>query len=441
MSKQRYSKSGPKSLLRRCLLSLIAVCSGLLVGCFTERAAKSEKLARVHIVDRNGLKETVSVQNRLDMYAKNDFLSPQPYRQVVRTYVSNADGKTPSKMTTYHENGQVAEYIELINGRAFGAYRSWHPNGMQSVEAFVIEGMGALDDLAKPSWVFDGKSCAWDPKGNLAAEFYYDKGKLTGNALYYYPSGQVSCICPYRDGAIEGEEVLYSKTGEVIGKTHYAQGKKEGPSFFRGDREIPPYSEAYCEGKLIEGEYVDFSGEKIAQIHQGCGVKAIFAEGALAEKREYRNGIEEGTMRYFTKDGGVINTIEVKEGLKEGEEWVYYPLEDNQGKKPKLYVQWHQGAIHGLSRSWYPNGNLESEREFCDNKKHGVSSAWYANGALRLIETYENDLLKTGAYYSKMGESIVSTVENGTGTVTLYDSEGRFLNTVEYDEGRPLPLQ
>ncbi len=441
MDKKSDDRGVRTALLRKHPLVLVVVCSGLLVGCFTERAAQSEKLARVHLVDRNGLKETVSVQNRLEMYAKNNFLDPQPYRQVVRTYVSHADGKTPSKITTYHENGQVAEYIELINGRAFGAYRAWHPNGVQSVEAFVIEGMGALDDLAKPSWVFDGKSCAWDPKGNLAAEFYYDKGKLVGNALYYYPSGQISSICPYRDGVIEGEEVLYSKTGEVLGKTHYVQGEKEGPAFFKGDGDVPPYFETYHAGKLIEGEYIDFSGEKIAHIHQGCGVKAIFAEGVLVEKREYRTGIEEGTMRYFAKEGYVVNTVEVKDGLKEGEEWVYYPLENNRGERPKLYLQWHQGAIHGLSRSWYPNGNLESEREFCDNKRHGISSAWYSDGTLRLIETYENDLLKEGSYYSKLGENIVSTVENGAGAATLYDSEGRFLNNVEYDEGRPLPLQ
>lgn len=406
------------------------------MGCSARKSA-DEELTRIHIIDRDGFKETISTPNRLELYASNDFLSPQPYREVRRTYGSNAQGKTVSKITAYHANGQVAEYLELLGGRACGAYRAWHANGVIGVEAFVIEGVGDLSEQAQKSWVFDGVNRAWDEKENVLAEIYYEKGKLQGHALYYYPNGQVNRDVPYDKGEIHGEELLYSDQGELKGKTLYLRGKKHGAAFFKGAKEVPPYSEAYREGLLIEGLYCDFSGQVISKIEGGEGIKAVFKEGKLIEKRDYRGGKEEGLVRCFDQHGDLINTFEVKEGIKEGEEWVYYSLTEGSAQ-PKLYLEWNQGVIHGICRSWYPNGALESEREMSENKKHGVASAWYLDGSVMFIEEYEANLLKKGSYRKKGDLEVKSTIENGKGVATLYDANGRFLKKVDYDRGSPL---
>jgi hypothetical protein len=55
-----------------------------------------------------------------------------------------------------------------------------------------------------------------------------------------------------------------------------------------------------------------------------------------------------------------------------------------------------------------------------------------------MIEEYENDQLRKGAYM-KRGEKLpVSTVENGEGTVTLYDAEGLFIKRALYHKGLPV---
>ena len=77
--------------------------------------------------------------------------------------------------------------------------------------------------------------------------------------------------------------------------------------------------------------------------------------------------------------------------------WIYYTEEKE--RQPKLYMQWQKGVIHGKCRSWYPNGNLESEREMCENKKNGIASAWYEDGSLMFIEEYHCDILQSGSYY------------------------------------------
>ncbi|MEM7175578.1 MAG: hypothetical protein AAF443_06610 [Chlamydiota bacterium] len=427
-------------LKKKVAFCFACLMSGLIVGCHTRQATSEKELTRIHIVDRDGFKETISVRDRLAMYANNDFLSPQPYQKVTRTYGSNAQGKTVSKVTAYHDNGHISDYLELINGRACGIYRSWHPNGQLAIEAFVIEGIGDLGAQAQQSWVFDGMSRAWDDRGSILAEIYYDKGSLQGNALYYH-NERIQRTVPYEKGMIDGQEELYNGLGKVVGTTTYRKGKKHGLALFKGSKEQPAYSEEYRDDLLIKGLYTDFSGENIAQIENGTGTKVIYKEGKLVEKQSFCNGLQQGMVRRFGKGGCLINTFIIKEEVKEGEEWIYYPLSGEGSPQPQLYLEWHRGLVHGTTRSWYPNGALESEREMCENKRHGVASAWYPDGSVMLIEEYENDLLMTGSYRKKSSMDVVSFVEKGRGTATLYDFNGRFLKKIQYDQGRPLASQ
>ena len=55
-----------------------------------------------------------------------------------------------------------------------------------------------------------------------------------------------------------------------------------------------------------------------------------------------------------------------------------------------------------------------------------------------MIEEYENDLLRRGTYMKRGEKTPVSTVENGDGTITLYDSEGFFIKRALYHKGLPV---
>ncbi|MBO6516459.1 MAG: hypothetical protein JJ975_07895 [Bacteroidia bacterium] len=39
-----------------------------------------------------------------------------------------------------------------------------------------------------------------------------------------------------------------------------------------------------------------------------------------------------------------------------------------------------QGGLEGVSKHWYPNGQLKEHRYYRDNRKHGFHQGWYANG-------------------------------------------------------------
>ncbi|MEM8727992.1 MAG: hypothetical protein AAGE99_04710 [Chlamydiota bacterium] len=392
-------------------------------------------MTSIQIVDRNGFKETISSIDRLATYEKTDFLVPQPYDKVVRMFVRNKDGKTPAKLTTYHDNGEPWQYLEVINGRASGIYREWHGNGVLRLDVRVIEGLGDLSQEAQLGWVFDGMSRAWDESGNLIAEIHYDRGILQGNANYYHTNGRVSRVIPYENGLIDGELIYYDEEGKVVGKTPYEKGKREGIATYKGDRIQPSYSEEYRDDRLIQATYHDFSGKIIERVEKGYGNKPVYKQGSLHSIREYRNGKSEGGVKLFDSYGYLKTLFHVKDGVKHGEEWVYYSSLGNQEPKPKLYIEWYEDKIHGICRSWYSSGILESEREIIDNRKDGMASAWYEDGSLMLIEEYEKDRLKKGRYMKKGESHPISSIENGEGTATLFDKDGYFLKRVFYQKG------
>jgi len=105
---------------------------------------------------------------------------------------------------------------------------------------------------------------------------------------------------------------------------------------------------------------------------------------------------------------------------------------------PKLFINWENDQLQGQIKTWYPSGQVESQRELHNNKKQGTSFAWYKNGDLMLTEEYENDLLVKGAYYKKGDKKAVSKIDSGKGVAYLHTPEGIFLKKINYEKGKPL---
>ncbi|HPE84807.1 MAG TPA: hypothetical protein PLO43_01335 [Chlamydiales bacterium] len=403
-----------------------------LMGC-SHHSNSENTISSIHIIDRNGFTETISSEERILRLQKNDYLAPQPYKKVTRTLKKNALGKIPSLLTTYHPNGQLWQYLEVLDGRALGVYHEFFPTGQKRLEAYVIEGEGDLSPSAQDDWIFDGKNLAWNEQGNLIAEISYRKGFLDGLSTYYHANGQIKRTVPYSSGKIEGTISHYDDKGNSVGIESFEKGQLHGITQFQGNGLCPPYREKYLQGKLIEGTYFDLSGQCIAEIRGGNGEKTIFENGTLAKKIEYKNGDPNGRIQLFSPEKILLSEHHIIDGKKHGEEWIYQA--DHQ---PKMLISWYNDEIHGTVKTWFANGLMESQREICHNLRHGHSFAWYADGSMMLHENYENGLLSKGSYMKKGGTDPVSTVKNGQGVATLHDADGFFLKKIEYKDGRPV---
>jgi antitoxin component YwqK of YwqJK toxin-antitoxin module len=408
----------------------------ILTGCASKAAQNTNDMATIQILDRNGFSETISAKERLGKYENTDFLTPQPYQKVVRIYGKSSQGKTTSKITTYHTNGQPWQYLEVENGRAHGKFIEWHPNGQVKVEGFVIEGTPDISEMAQLTWFFEGLCLVYDEQAHLSAKIYYDKGLLEGTSLYYHPDGTLHKEIPYHKDGIHGMVQIFDTQGNCVEKINYTDGEKDGPAVAYWTAPQLKYTEQYQKGSLMKAEYYSPDGKTVAQIENGVGFQAVFENTSLASLIEYQRGIMEGKVENFNPKGQLVSLFHIKDGMKEGEEWEYYPSDDKT-PSPKLNLQWKEDSLHGVAKTWYENNVLESQRDMHDNKKHGTSYAWFKDGALMLMEEYEKDQLVKGSYFKKGGKKPISKIENGKGIATLFDKEGRFIKKIAYEKGIP----
>lgn len=406
----------------------------LLVGCYSPDQIDPNKITSINIIDRNGMSETINSKERLTAFENTDFLSPQPYQKVLRVYGREKNGDVHSCITSYHPNGQVKQILEAVNNRAFGAYHEWYPNGNPKVEATIIGGTADINTHAEQSWLFDGVNRAWDEDGKQIAEILYSKGELQGESIYYHPNGQTWKISPFEKNKLHGTAKIFLENGLLFQTLSYKEGVKEGLSYRYWDSGQIAYQEMYESGLLIEGRYYDRDTTTVSSIQAGKGFRALFGKKELQELQEYQKGVQAGSVKIFDEEHNLISVYAVKNGEKNGEEIDYFPS----SSQPKLLLTWHEGILQGPMKTWYENGQLESQREMSGNLKQGLLSAWYRNGALMLVEEYDGDKLQKGEYF-RMGEKIpVSQIERGKGIATLFNLEGNFSRKVYYQDGKPV---
>lgn len=405
----------------------------LIFGCAKSPIQNDSLLTHVQLIDRNGVNETISQKDRLELYRKVDFLTAQPYEKVVRVFKRDSEGKVPALLTTYHPNGELYQYLEVSCGRAKGEYKEWYENSALRIVSHVMEGVGDLSPDAQTSWIFDGESKVFDISGNLKAKLSYEKGKLQKEALYYHANGKPAKILPYKDDVLDGEKKVYDIDGLFIGSMNYSEGLRDGISSFLGDKYRAKREEFYKKGLLITGKYWNFNGELTHEIWDGNGIRPEYESGFLFSEHEYLAGKPEGLVKMYRSNSNLETVFTIKDGQKQGEETTYYP-DSNQ---PIFQINWCDDAVHGAIRTWYPNGKIESEKEMVQNKKQGKYIAWYEDGNMMMIEEYEGDILTNGKYFKKNEEVSTSRVVQGCGTATIYDARGNFLQKIEYQKGVP----
>jgi len=418
------------------------VASLFLVGCHTHTketpasfniVPSSQPLARVNIVDSNGLSETITLADRLKEFARRNFLAPQPFQKVMRIFTKDRAGLTRSILTSYYNSGHIKQYLECINGRACGLYLEWHQNGQKKIQSRVCAGLADLSDPAFSSWSFDGPCLSWNEQGVCVASFSYRRGRLHGPSSLFYPSGEKKRDQYYENGKQEQKETLFYREGAVQETLSFSNDLRHGPCSGYNEDGSVSWEEVYENGNLLSGSYLGITTSPVSCVSHGCGTRSLFDKGELSEQQEIKNGQPEGWITLYAKDGTVDLKYEVKDGKKEGSEIRFF----SGTSTPRLSLEWREGVLHGTTKTWYENGQLESQRELSQNVKQGIAMAWYPDGNLMLAEEYDKDKLVRGQYI-KRGESLpFSLVEKGFGTATLFDPSGAIIERIVYEEGEP----
>lgn len=395
-------------------------------------------LIKVSLTDQNGFSQTISTKERLKELERVNFLHAQSYKKVLRIYERNSEGALPAVLTTYYPNGQINQYLEIVNNRAFGSYKEWYSSGKLHIKATLTGGVADTTPSAQNTWIFEGLCEVFSENEKIIAKIPYEKGVLSGKALQFYPSGALQEEVFYEGGKIQGQKKTYYENGSLHKDSNYKEGLLHGKSteFFSSGSIFSV--EIYDENKLVDSTYYDESGAPLEAIKQGFGKKVFLSKKGEREYISYYEGVPSGLVEVYTKEGYLKRSYHIKNGKKHGEDIEYYCGPSFQVSRPKLKVFWVDGQIHGTIQTWYPSGQIESQKEISQNQKQGLSICWYGDGSLMLVEEYDKGLLLKGAYYDKVQSNPTSEVKDGKGVVSLYDSEGKFLTKTFYEGGLPV---
>ncbi|HRD55688.1 MAG TPA: hypothetical protein PLC42_04750 [Parachlamydiaceae bacterium] len=411
---------------------LTAFCSSCQKPTYYVEYQKPE-LASINLVDRNGMSETISQKERLQRYSSVDFLKTQPYQKVLRVFTRDVFGSIKAIITSYYPNGQLKQYLEVKDNRAFGPYREWFADGTLKLETYVIGGLADLNTAAEKSWLFDGLSKAYDEHGNLAASIEYHKGELTGNSRYYHTNSNLWKIIPFCKNEANGTFKIFLENGDLLQTSELKNSLKNGKTIRYWNKNQIAADETYDNGKLISAFYYNMCGKLIAQVENGTGQRALFGKNSVCELQECKNGVPDGEVKIFDPEGELVKIYHVKNEMKHGEEIEFF----EGTKQPKLSIFWWEGKIHGVVKTWYENGTQESQREMTNNMKNGLLTAWYLDGSVMLLESYEYDTLLKGKYFRKQEKIAISEVNDGNGTATLHDKSGNLIKRISYVNGKP----
>lgn len=396
-----------------------------------------KELASINLIDRNGLSETISQKERLKQYANVDFLKPQPYQKVLQVYARDAFGRIRALITSYYPNGELKQYLEVVDNRAFGPYREWFSDGQLKLDTTVIGGVADLNINAEKSWLFDGTSKAFDESGNLIATIEYCKGDLTENSLYYHKNGKLWKKIPFTKNLVNGTFEIYLEDGTLLQTAEFVNDIKHGKTVRYWPDNRLAADETYVDGLLLTGLYYDLNGKIAAEIKEGLGFRAVCGKENITELQEYHQGVPDGIVKLFDQKSNLIKIFHVKNEMKHGEEIEFYETLNSGKQQEKILINWCEDKIHGIVKTWYPDGVQESSREMTNNMKNGLLTAWYQDGSVMLLESYDYDKLIKGGYFRRKEKIPVSEVINGNGTATLHDSNGNLLKKIRYYNGKP----
>ncbi|MAG02129.1 hypothetical protein CMI42_02225 [Candidatus Pacearchaeota archaeon] len=101
-------------------------------------------------------------------------------------------------------------------------------------------------------------------------------------------------------------------------------------------------------------------------------------------------------------------------------------FDESDGEGLRWEWNYKDGKKHGISKGWWPSGNLKSKWNWKDDKLDGLFEMWYDNGNYRYLKNYKNGELH--------GEWI-SWHENGQMSCKKYFKDGNRIHEVtNWDE-------
>lgn len=282
------------------------------------------------------------------------------------------DQTTHSAIIAAHP--QVVGEAELIRGR--------YPDGKPHVERWVAE--DALGNI-----VNHGQYTEYDQAGTIIASGKYESGQHAGEWTKQLSFEETQSLvgqfdkafqapfssrATFRHGELHGTWTITDAQGKTLAVWTYADGKRQGSS-----KQFDPNGDV-TQALNYEADLAD-------------GPARMPADGGIVKETTFSNGM---MLRQVDKWHPVAVG---KQRVLEAQEWHLVPMplnvasSDWTGNRIKYRsTEGIEPIRHGMSVTFYPNGQRESEGTYDHGKRTGTFAWWYANGQQKTVGEYRDDV-------------------------------------------------
>lgn len=261
--------------------------------------------------------------------------------------------------------------------------RQRYPNGQVKIERWVVE-------TTAGDFQNHGTYAEFDSQGTIVVSGRYEHGKRSGEWRRQLDATQVAALAgiptdgfhppflskvSYRGGVMQGHWTCVDSEGKLLFSWKLDDGVREGESNW-------------------------FNGE-----------------GNLVQTVPYRQNVAHGLGRVARSSESGSHSIEFIDGKlkKRVDDW--FPAKGSAGRQLKaqsFYLvatpfniqsqSWDESRIeyrpveetprvrHGMSVTFFPNGQRETEGHYDHGKRVGTFAWWYPNGQQRTVGEYQRDL-------------------------------------------------
>ncbi|MFN8845193.1 MAG: toxin-antitoxin system YwqK family antitoxin, partial [Chryseotalea sp.] len=292
------------------------------------------------------------------------------YKEVEYQYISGKDEKgnvveiRNGLTKEFYPNGQIKSEIDFSGGKVNGQVKTYFENGR-------------ISEIS--SWTNDfrnGTSKFFYDNGAIYQEESYKDGKLNGEQTTYFDNGKIKTRISYKDDFVwqvlvtndtlgnkldeltidNGNGVLntYYPNGKIQSKTDFVNGMPNGKSKF------------FFESGKEQGYVTMVDGQKNGEL-------LFFHEnGQIARKALFKNDIIVGVEKKYNQKGKIISETYFKENLtKEDIELISGGIfQAVAGAIDPLGLG--KGIMNGPNKTYYDNGQLESEQYYLDGLQDSV---------------------------------------------------------------------
>ncbi|MCK9421111.1 MAG: hypothetical protein M0Q38_00760 [Bacteroidales bacterium] len=240
------------------------------------------------------------------------------------------------------------------------------------------------------------------------------KGRPEGYWISYYESGKIKSEGNRINFELDSLWKFYNEEGKLILEITYQNGKKNG------------IKTSYLDKEIIRENFKN-------DIKEGY-TRYYYPDGKIKQDIPFLKGQEQGFGKEYGSDGTIITLTEYKRGFIVDR--LRINRKDGNGRK--------QGRWY----LFYPDGIVQTEGVYKDDKKNGYFKEYAENGDLIKISKYIDDIIQPEAqeiqkldirneYYPNGKVKINAMFRNGIpeGVKRIYDSTGKVEKSFLFQNG------